>query len=96
MVTDPITLIEAYDFVGAATAVYTNVIGDWAFAIGLFIILGTIYIKTQDFTIPVIAAMVALPTLAISNTLLPPIVSSTASLFVTIALAAVLAKALKL
>lgn len=90
---DPITLIGTGDIAGAAIAVFTNVIGLWVWIIGALIIMGAIYIKTQDITMPSILGIILFASMI---ALFPPEGGNIAALFLILSVAAALSKALKL
>jgi len=90
---DPITLIGTGNILGAATAVYTNVIGQWAFMIGALIIMGAIYLKTQNVTMPSILGIILFGSMV---ALFPPEGGNIALLFLILSVAAALSKAFKL
>jgi hypothetical protein len=88
---NPIDLLNSSgNILSAATAVYTNVLGQWAYAIGFLGIIGAVYLKTQSLTIPTILSL----TIGVSMlSLFPVSASNPGFLFLIFAVAVVLSKA---
>jgi hypothetical protein len=68
-------LLSSGDFIGAIISVYTNVVGNWFFAIILFALLGMVYIRTNNIGITGILTVVTVVSLSAMNAdLLPTLV----------------------
>ncbi len=89
---DPLIALRAGDMVGAAIDVFTTVLGNFAFVIGFIAIIGAVYLKTQDVTIPTIMAMM----LGIAMTALLPPEGNVGYLILILAVVTIFAKAFKI